>query len=315
MLASSMIRVLLLAAALVAPAAAAVPTHRAKLPDGRRLAITCAGSGTPVVVLETGYAAPGSAWKAVQAKVARETRVCSYDRAGYGASDAGPLPRDADATARDLWAGLADARLKPPYVLAGHSAGGLYVRRFADLHPGAVVGMVLVDPSIEDQRERFAATGVKMSTGGLRAHAARCLAAAEAKTLPSAEPGLERCTPKSRGDALAARDAERIADALRPERWRAQVSELDSLWTTTAASVAGGRASYGAMPLVVLTAGANYPTGSPAAGVWREAHAALAARSSRGRAEVVEGAPHMMMQARPDVVAAAIIEVVEMARK
>lgn len=297
-----------LGAALLASAA---PSHLATLPDGRRLAIYCSGSGTPTVILETGYAAPASAWRQVQARVARHTRACSYDRAGYGASDAGPLPRDADATARDLAAGLADARIRPPYVMVGHSAGGLYVRRFADLYPRQVAGMVLVDPSVEDQRERFAAAGLAVGIASLRAQAARCLAAAEAGSLPSQEPALARCVPRQRDTLPAEANQRRIADALRPERWRTQVSELDSLWTTTAGSVAQGRRSYGSMPLIVLTAGGNYADSPAAQAVWQTAHRAVAERSSGGRVEVVADAPHMMMTARPDAVAAAVIEVVE----
>lgn len=290
---------------------AAAPAHEARLPDGRKLVFYCQGSGSPVVIFEGGYAANAGAWTAVLPGVAARTRACSYDRAGYGASDAGPLPRDADAVVQDLAAGLKDARIDGPYLLVGHSAGGLYVRRFAARYPARVAGLVLIDPSHEDQRERFAAAGFNASTGGTRDRAARCLAAAEAKRLPSVEAALQHCVPAAR-PGLAALDAPRIADALRADRWRTQVSELDSLWTTTAASV---RSSPGiGVPVTVLTAGANY-AGSPAASLWAELHAELAAAAPGGRHRVIAGATHMMMQSAPGEVSAAVLDALAAARR
>ena len=117
---------------------------------GYALNLNCTGSGTPTVILESGWSMPGASWSLVQPKVAKFTRVCSYDRAGYGWSDEGPTPRTSDEIARELHTLLNNAGIKPPYILAGHSLAGYILRCFRGMHPDEVAGMVLVDPSQED---------------------------------------------------------------------------------------------------------------------------------------------------------------------
>jgi len=90
-------------------------------------------------------------WFLVQPEVAKTTRVCSYDRAGQGWSDPGPEPRDGEHIAQDLHALLQNASIPGPYVLAGHSYGGLFVRAYAAYYPGEVVGLVLLDSAQPDQ--------------------------------------------------------------------------------------------------------------------------------------------------------------------
>ena len=122
---------------------------------GYRLHIACFGErrpGTPTVVLEDGSAGVGSIdWRPVQALVAPATRVCAYDRAGFGWSDPGPAPRTAGRVTAELHTLLRGAGEEGPYVLAGHSLGGYFNRVYASAHPGEVAGMVLVDASHEDQ--------------------------------------------------------------------------------------------------------------------------------------------------------------------
>ena len=120
---------------------------------GRRLHLNVAGepTGGPTVVLEAGMASMSSNWAWVRAALARDGRVVSYDRAGLGWSDRGGGVMDAAASATDLHTALGVAGIGPPYVLAGHSYGGLVVRMFADQYPDEVVGLVLVDSSHPDQ--------------------------------------------------------------------------------------------------------------------------------------------------------------------
>ncbi len=271
----------------------------ARLPDDRRLAFRCTGRGTPTVLLEAGWAGASLAWGRVQPLVAAMTHVCSYDRAGMGLSDSGPLPRDGAAIARDLDDGLRAAKIDGPFVVVGHSAGGLYVRLFADRRPADVVGMVLVDPSVEFQDKRLSAMYGPGAGGvaGLRDRSARCLAAATAHRLPSPDPALAKC------------------DAATPiATWATEVSELDTLWGATSEEVAGGRATYGALPLIVLTAGdtnAALPEGPRrfADRVWAGLHQELADRSTIGLRRTVTGTGHLIPHDRPDTIAAAIAEV------
>jgi pimeloyl-ACP methyl ester carboxylesterase len=113
---------------------------------GHRLHIHCTGNGSPTVVLEGGLGEPSTimaGW--IAPAVAPTTRVCVYDRSGYGWSDPAPSPEDGRTVAADLHALLAAARVAPPYVLAGHSTGAVYTQIFAARYPNDVAGMVLLD--------------------------------------------------------------------------------------------------------------------------------------------------------------------------
>jgi pimeloyl-ACP methyl ester carboxylesterase len=112
---------------------------------GHRLHLYCTGSGSPTVVLEPGHGASSSDFAWIAPAVARNTRVCVYDRAGRGWSDATDGPQDGAHIAADLHTLLERAHVPGPYVLAGHSFGGLYIRSFAAQFPDQVAGMVLLD--------------------------------------------------------------------------------------------------------------------------------------------------------------------------
>ncbi len=118
---------------------------------GLRLNLYCTGSGSPTVVLESGLADSLDSWRFVQPKIAKFTRVCSYDRAGYGYSEPGPMPRTSERIASELHLALRSAGEQPPYLLVGHSFGGFNVRVFNGKYPEEVAGLILVDSTQEDQ--------------------------------------------------------------------------------------------------------------------------------------------------------------------
>jgi pimeloyl-ACP methyl ester carboxylesterase len=120
---------------------------------GRRIHMVVAGQdmGQPTVILEAGMASFSSNFYWVQSELAGATRVVTYDRAGLGWSDPSPEPQDAYQSAQDLHTALINAGIPGPYVVAGHSYGGLVVRAFTDLYPEEVTGMVLIDASHPDQ--------------------------------------------------------------------------------------------------------------------------------------------------------------------
>ena len=123
---------------------------------GYLLAYECAGTGSPTVLLEAGYTASGISTygPVIVPALARRTRVCTYDRAGDGLSDARPAkvrPLTAATQARELCTLLKVIGAGPPYVLVGHSYGGMITREFAGLYPHQVVGMVLLDASSEPE--------------------------------------------------------------------------------------------------------------------------------------------------------------------
>jgi pimeloyl-ACP methyl ester carboxylesterase len=126
--------------------------------DERQIAFACSGRGSPTVVLETGLGAESEEWTSVQKAVAGFARTFRYDRAGRGASDRAPTPRDAHAMVDELHELLRAADVSGPYVLVGQSLGGLLMRVFAKRYPAEVVGLVLVDSMHEDQFDVFGPT-------------------------------------------------------------------------------------------------------------------------------------------------------------
>lgn len=115
--------------------------------NGHAMRIDCMGSGSPTIVLDSGLGNDGLIWGGVQPVLAKTTRVCSYDRAGYGWSDAVPTPRDADHIAMDLHGLLGAAGIDNPVVLMGHSIAGIYIRGYATRYPAHLAGLIFVDGS------------------------------------------------------------------------------------------------------------------------------------------------------------------------
>jgi len=208
---------------------------------GRRLHLNCAGSGTPTVILESGLGETAAYWGWISTAVARNTKVCAYDRAGRGWSDPASETQDGIAVAADLHTLLARARIPGPFVLVGHSSGAEYVRIFAGLYPEQVAGMVLLDGQPAEAFE------------GLPAYPAfyrgfRRISA----LLPSlARVGVGRLVPADRALPVEARDMQRLhhASARLYRSLRDEFAELPA-----ALAQARSVQDLGGMPLVVVTA-------------------------------------------------------------
>ena len=122
---------------------------------GYRLEARVKGTGNPAVVFETGFTGGIPLYWKLQDRIAEHTRTLVYERAGIGRSDSGPQPRTAEQIARDLHSLLAALDIRPPIVLVGHSAGGLFMRVFAHDYPAEVAAMVFIDPATEESYERM----------------------------------------------------------------------------------------------------------------------------------------------------------------
>jgi pimeloyl-ACP methyl ester carboxylesterase len=158
-----MVAAAITAIALAAAAAAPLQTtaaDRALDAGGVKLHIRCDGTrqpGVPLVVLEAGAGNSATTWRDVFAPIAQFARVCAYDRQGLGTSERTPAPQSGVAAVETLHALLSAAGERPPFVMAGHSYGGMLVRLYATTYPSEVRGLVLIDSSHEEQSKRFGA--------------------------------------------------------------------------------------------------------------------------------------------------------------
>lgn len=284
------------------------PGRLVSLPDGRKLNLRCSGRGSPTVIQESGFGANSSAWSEVQPALSKITRVCAYDRAGYSFSDPGPQPRDGAAIARDLDNALEAAGVRGPYVVVGHSAGGLYGRLFAARRPDEVAGLVLLDPTVERRAPRPQGDGLD----GPRRRVQRCLGAAETVPPPPREdPVWTGCLSPRAGP-------HDLAVGMKPDTWRAQLSELDTLFGRTSDQVFRIGPLLWDVPTYVITASESaeaspmLPIDKPIS-VWEAQHQQIAGASSRGFQTTVKSS-HLVMVKRPDVVIAAVKEMVAAAR-
>ena len=245
---------------------------------GHRLHINCTGTGSPTVVLEPGLGEPSTAMAWIAPAVARTTRVCVYDRAGRGWSESASAAQDGVQTATDLHTLLQRAHEPGPYVLAGHSAGGIYVLNFARLFPQDVAGVVLLDSMHPDQYTKIA------SWPGFYEMFRRASA-----VLPSlSRIGLGRVMYQNAYGDLPelARDEER-AFLSTPRDNRSLRDEFSQL--RTAMTQARSLTSLGNVPLVVVTAKKDAEQG------WMAAQNELATLSTNSVHRREPNATHAML--------------------
>jgi pimeloyl-ACP methyl ester carboxylesterase len=153
---------------------------------GARLNFYCVGSGSPTVVFDAGWEDWAPSWAKVQPQVAKWTRACSYDRAGTGFSDPGPLPRTSVTIADELHLALHNAGIRGPYILVGHAFGGDIVRTFADRHTREVAGLVLIDADPSDVEPKEMQEKEHRGQAGIVSQLRNCRnAIAEGKPLPA----------------------------------------------------------------------------------------------------------------------------------
>ncbi|MBI4942016.1 MAG: alpha/beta hydrolase [Actinobacteria bacterium] len=269
--------------------AAAADTRAAAVPGqlvdvgGHRLHLTCTGSGSPTVVLEPGAGEMAASLGWITPAVARTTRVCAYDRPGRGGSDPTGTPQNGARIAADLHTALHRAGIPGPYVLAGHSFGGLYVLAFAARYPDEVAGMVLVDSTAP---ATGAATGTASGTGARDDDpVGPVLRRVSVLLSTTSRLGIGRLYADHAFGDLPARSRAQV---------RASVATTTTLRSTIDEYLAGSASmrdaaalvDLGDKPLVVLTAGAGHPDD------WFVAQDRLARLSTRTVHRVVDGATH-----------------------
>ncbi len=274
-------------APVVTPTATFTPAPRPTLPGdkidvgGYRLYLDCKGEGSPTVILESGLDGDVTTWKDVHPAVSQFTRVCRYDRAGLAHSDYGPTPRDAEMTAQDLHTLLNRANVPPPYILVGHSFGGLLIRRYQHDFPEEVTGMIFVDAVHEDWWQEALAV------------------------LPPA----------------SADDPARLASLrlYLTDGWRDPAGNFEAMNLPAVVEQIHETGSLGDLPVIVLTA-ENFTVLNPGlppqvesalAALFKEQQARLAALSTRGRQIIVPQTGHNIPRQNPASVVDAIQTLLE----
>jgi|GEM_PF-1295887 len=134
-----------------------VPAEEVKLHDGRSLALHCEGTGAPLIVLEAGYGSDSLSWRRLQPLLAKDNRVCSYDRAGERLVAPGPYPRDLNAMVSDLHELASAADFPKPFVLVGHSMGGMTALLYTERYRTDVSALVLLDPGMSGMLQAYRA--------------------------------------------------------------------------------------------------------------------------------------------------------------
>jgi pimeloyl-ACP methyl ester carboxylesterase len=310
---------LLLPAAVAADASLDVyakPGERVDIGNRRHVNLRCSGSGNPVVMLESGSVADSMAWHKVQPLVAAFTRVCSYDRAGYGFSDGGASSTDyIAASADDLHALIGAAKISTPVVLVGHSLGTDIARAFAERHRGEVSALVLVDPPPQD---------IKVSDAQRKQHDE------ENKEMMTAIAACGAEAQKAKGDTVPST----LQQCLRPPdpSWspelvaaQRRVKLSPAFWTSVGAAMASGRAldhipvpateKHGAMPIVILQPDNPFGDAAPDERTMLEearkrTQKAIAATSSQATIVPVAHSTHDVQFDQPQAVVEAIHAVI-----
>jgi pimeloyl-ACP methyl ester carboxylesterase len=268
--------------------------------NGHLMHINCVGEGSPTVILEAANLGMSAHWVRVQQQLIKTTRVCAYDRAGMGWSEMGPEPRDARQISSELHALLKGADTEGPYVLVGHSYGGLYARMYAARYPNQVAGVVLVDSSHPEQFTR-SEEGRAMYEQARRMGAfVPWLARLGVIRLTNFYPAHPDLPPQQRAQIAALNSS--------TQQMVTTVQEFRATPETNAQ--VRGTGSPGDLPLAVISAGEQSPD-------WLKMQDELAALSSNSTHRVVEEATHeSLLYDRGDaqVTSAAIEQVVEAAR-
>ncbi len=271
---------------------------------GHRLHLNCTGSGAPTVVLQPGAGDMSSVLGWITPAVARNTRVCVYDRAGRGWSEPADAPQDGTQIATDLHTALHRAKVPGPYVLAGHSFGGLYTLTFAARYPDEVAGMVLIDSTAP----RAAATPAAASPDGRGS--SDLMSRVSALVSTSGRLGLARLYGQSDYGSLPPRSRDEVRASLATAgHVRSTIDEY--VQANASIEEAASLRDFADKPLVVLTAGSGHDA------AWSKAQNHLASLSTNSVHRVVDGATHgaMILEEEPAVATSrAILDVVASVR-
>ena len=283
---------------------------------GYRLHMHIEGEGTPTVILDAGAGGIGLSWELVRPAIAKVTRVVTYDRAGLGWSDPSPYPRDAATMALDLHTMLVNANIESPYILVGHSLGGVIARQFAAKYPSEVAGLVMVDSAHEQQMKHFPEPLVKMvnSMKGMFT----VMKLISKLGLFALKPNLVQIGDNGKlSNELVAQMRGVMASS--NSHAEAMIAESESVYAAQTQPVS----TLGNLPLIVISHGQlDANAVPPSLGqqvrddyefVWQKLQAEITSLSTRGRRIVAERSGHNVMFDQPEIIIDSILEMLHTA--
>ena len=294
-----------------------------------RLHLHCAGDGAPTVVFDAALGASSLSWSLVQPSVARVTRACAYDRAGFGWSEGGLMPRTAGRIADELHQLLEIAAVPGPYILVGHSYGGLVMRVFAARHAAAVAGLVLIEPAIPEEwvtpspeQHALIRRGVRLCRYGAGAAGSGVARAVSLLVNLGALPAARALVAFASRGALGREEegilapmwklppeARRVLGRMwtRPQFFEALGSQIEHVSQSAAEMLRDTHENLVDMPLIVMSSSAAHERRIAA-------DLALAKQSRRGRHIVAPESGHWVPLDAPQAVIDAIVDIVDQVR-
>jgi len=301
-----------------APSIYATRQQTAILPSGRSINYLCTGVGSPTVILTAGMNDSTFVWHGVQPQMSETGRVCSWDRAGVGFSDASPEVQDTQHVEQDLEDWLAAADIAGPFIMVSHSMGSFETMVFAERQRSSVVGVVLVDPSYPGQMTEFAIASPRFFGETVPPMMAaemenwRGCVRELSDNLPDKpfcdlihQPGHPFYAPVEEVNQA------RMADAASLQN---QLSLMEQFDGADAEQVARALTDFGDIPIIVLTADLSLPPDfadeMPAVrAAWTAMHDRYAGLSGRGVNRLVEGSEHYIFWTHPEAVIGAVSEI------
>ncbi|TRV42317.1 MAG: alpha/beta hydrolase [Microcystis panniformis Mp_MB_F_20051200_S9] len=278
---------------------------------GYRLHLHCKSQGHPTVVMDYGLGGISPLWYQVQSQVAKFTSVCVYDRAGYGWSEPSPHPRTSLIMVQELHTLLKKGGIAGPYLLVGHSLGGLNMRLFASQYPSEVVGVVLVDavPANvysrlgSEFRENMAATRQMFGSLSIISRLGILRLLLQLKGSDVAPEFVQKLPPSVQSVVLAKFLPQSFNTALAESALLEKDAELVS------------QTSFPShLPLVVISHGLNMFSGQnveAAESIWRQLQAETSQLSTSGSLQIADGSGHNIHIDQPQLVVDAIRKILE----
>ncbi|MGC1784819.1 MAG: alpha/beta hydrolase [Acidobacteriaceae bacterium] len=269
--------------------------------DGHKMHLYCTGAGSPTIILDAGLGNDWTIWGKVQPELSKTTRVCSYDRAGFGWSDATAGPQDANHIADQLHGLLEQAGITGPIVLMGHSISGIYIRTYTSRYPRNVAGLVFVDGSTPLQEDHFPADlqAYMNKTEALAFFAGRVMiplgALRDTRQCSETQPGF----PPAAGKMLAEDTCNLSISAAK--------EEMDNFRKSGEETVHTG--PYGDLPILIFSQDPNRPAtqispqfAKELAVIWNEMQEDLKHLSTRSRRIIARGSSHYVQVDRADLI-------------